>query len=161
MSSKHRESAQKLEPHPGIGGEAKPFRILVADGGLFLTDFIRKYLETAGHSVLTAASAQEALEITSSQQPDLVLLDSGLDGVNGMALLADLLLVHDSGAVIVMARQPAIAEAVEAIKLGAMDYFDGPLETHRLDRAIESQRMLYKGGEEADDAATDVPGSEA
>jgi DNA-binding NtrC family response regulator len=152
MQSKQQESAQNPEPHPG-GVEATPLKILVADGGLFLTDFIRKYLEAQGHSVLTAASPQEALELTSSLQPDLVLLDSGLDSVNGMALLADLLLVHDNGAVILMARQPAIKEAVEAIKLGAMDYFDGPLETQRLDRAIESQINFYKGAADAAEAA--------
>jgi DNA-binding NtrC family response regulator len=159
MPTKHNESAQV--PQAEIGSETKPFTILIADGGLFLTDFIRKYLESQGHRLLTAASSQEALDLTIGRQPDLVLLDSGLDGVNGMALLSDLLLVHDSGAVVVMARQPAIAEAVESIKLGAMDYVDGPLVASRLDRAIESQRLLFKVGEDFEGEESGPPGSEA
>ena len=49
---------------------------------------------------------------------------------------------------IMLARKPSISEAVEAIKLGAMDYFERPLDPQRLRHAIETQKALFKTQQE-------------
>jgi DNA-binding response OmpR family regulator len=120
------------------------FRTLVVDGHFFLTGFLEKFLEVEGHVILTATSVKEALAKTRQFQPDLILLDGGLDGVQGLELLGELLIEQASAAVVVLARTPSIAEAVEAIKMGALDYLDQPLDLQKLKQAIETQKLLTK-----------------
>jgi two-component system phosphoglycerate transport system response regulator PgtA len=134
-------------PSPQEEGLALPnpqFRTLVVDGNFFFTGFLEKFLESEGHSILTAATIKDALAKTRQFQPDLILLDSELDGATGLSLLSELLMEQSSASVIMLARQPSIAEAVEAIKLGATDYFERPLDPQRLRHAIESQKTLFK-----------------
>jgi DNA-binding response OmpR family regulator len=120
------------------------FRTLVVDGNFFFTGFLEKFLESEGHFILTASTIKDAVAKTRQFQPDLILLDSELEGVAGLALLGELLMEQSSAAVILLARQPSIADAVEAIKLGATDYFERPLDPQRLRHAIDNQKALFK-----------------
>lgn len=127
------------------------FRTLVVDGNFFFSGFLEKFLESEGHFILTAATVKDAIAKTRQFQPDLILLDNELEGHAGPALLAELLLEQASAAVILMARKPSISEAVEAIKLGAIDYFERPLDAQKLKHAIETQKALFKSRTEFDD----------
>lgn len=65
-------------------------RILVIDDDDWQTDYIREQLEVEGYTVHTAPHALKALASVDSMVPDCVLLDIGLPGVNGVALLHEL-----------------------------------------------------------------------
>jgi DNA-binding NtrC family response regulator len=141
MNSNGLQSQHKSKPQ--AFAEAQ-FRTLVVDGHFFLTGFLEKFLEAEGHAILSANSVKEALAKTRQFQPDLILLDGGLDGVQGLELLGELLIEQASAAVVIMARTPSIAEAVEAIKMGALDYLDQPLDLQKLKQAIETQKLVTK-----------------
>jgi DNA-binding NtrC family response regulator len=118
-------------------------KVLLVDDGRALNGALEAFLETEGHQVLKAGTAQEALAKTAQFQPDLILLDSAAVDGPFTSLLGELLLEQSSAAVIILARTPSIDDAVESIRLGAIDYLPAPLDTQKLKRAIEAQKALF------------------
>jgi DNA-binding response OmpR family regulator len=121
------------------------FTTLVVNNHFPLDGVIESFLKSEGHSMLTAGTPQEALAKIRQFQPDLILLDSELDGVNGLALLPELLFEQVSAAVIILASKPSVSDAAESIKLGAVDYFERPLDPEKLKRIIDIQKALFNG----------------
>ncbi len=62
-------------------------RILVVDDDLSMREFLKILLERSGYSVTVAASGEEALERLGKDQPDLVMTDLNMPGINGIELL--------------------------------------------------------------------------
>ena len=85
---------------PGIGIEAtkpplflptlEPLRILAVEDEPEVLDVLRAMLTHAGHSVTTAASGREALDLFPREAVDLVITDLGMPGMTGLALAAEL-----------------------------------------------------------------------
>jgi DNA-binding NtrC family response regulator len=116
---------------------------LVVEGRLSFEGFLGEFLKTGAHYVLRAGSSKEALSKTREFRPDMILLDNELEGVEGLALLPELLIEHASAAVVVMAGHPSVGEAVEAMKMGAAEYLGRPLDPETLGRAIDLQKALF------------------
>jgi ActR/RegA family two-component response regulator len=140
----NKESLQKMDlimneprskPRPA-------FKTLVIDANFFFAGSLEEFLENQGHAIQRASSASEALAKARDFQPDLIFLDSELDAVSGLHILPELLMEQPAAAVIVMARNPQIAEAVEAIKRGAADYLARPLDFGKLLQVIEFQKLI-------------------
>jgi DNA-binding NtrC family response regulator len=141
------------EGRPSRDG-AKPFRHAAEKGSVFTTlvvnsqltpdGVVKAFLYAEGHSILIADSAQNALDMTRQFQPDLILLDNEMEGVKGLALLPQLLFAQVSAAVVIMAFRASVLEAVEAIKLGAVEYIERPVDPKRLKRVIDIQKSLFK-----------------
>ncbi|HEV8613629.1 MAG TPA: ATP-binding protein, partial [Gemmatimonadales bacterium] len=63
--------------------DCPPLRILVVDDSRDSADSLSKLLQLAGHEVLTAHEAEQALHLAATAQPSVVLLDIGLPGMDG------------------------------------------------------------------------------
>jgi len=122
------------------------FTTLVVDANFSFGGFLESFLETEGHSILRASSAEDALAKTRQFQPDLILLDNDLNGISAVALLPALLMEQASAAIILLAGTPSISEAVEAIKRGAADYLARPVNPQKLKQAIDAQHRLFSFG---------------
>jgi DNA-binding NtrC family response regulator len=120
------------------------FTTLVVDGKFAIDGVLEAFLKSEGHFILKAESAEEALALTRRFKPDLILLDSQVEGISGVTLLSELLLVHDTAAVIMLALTPSVLEAVEAMKWGAVDVLERPLDLKKLKLAIDIQKALFK-----------------
>jgi NtrC-family two-component system response regulator AlgB len=142
------QESQKYRIDGGHGANAalkNPFfTTLVADDHLSFEQFLEEFFKTEGHFCLKAESAAEALESTRRFQPDLILLNSSMGAHSGLSLIPELLAEQPSAALILMAAKPNVLEAVEAMKLGAVDYLQRPLDPGRLKLAIENQKALFK-----------------
>jgi DNA-binding NtrC family response regulator len=112
-------------------------KILVVGVSAEFTAGMGEALETEGHQILRTDSASDALMLTSQEQPDLILLDQQAEGASGATLLNALLTEQPSAGVILFARNAKVSEVVSAIRQGAADYLEGPLELETLKRAIE------------------------
>jgi DNA-binding NtrC family response regulator len=134
------DGAPAPDPTPARRPE---FRTLVVDADRFMTTPLELLLAADGQGVLTADSPESALAMTRQFQPNLILLDAGVIGGSHLELLGELLIEQAEAAVVVIARQASIAEAVEAIKMGALDYLERPLDLKRLARLIEEQRAWF------------------
>lgn len=93
--------------------------LIVEDEALFARAVMRR-LQKAGYECEHVESLQEARNITKQFLPDMVLLDMRLPDGNGLDLLAEF--VAKEAAVIVMTAHGEVSDAVNAMKLGAVDY---------------------------------------
>ena len=122
----------------------KPLILLVDDQDS-IRYFLSKTLVEEGYEVRTAATAAQALETINSELPDLVLLDLKLPDRTGLQVLAELKDVLDEICIIMMTAFGDIKTAVEAMKLGAYDYVNKPINLEQLlfviDKGLKSREL--------------------
>ncbi len=115
----------------------QPPQVLIVDDD----PHIRQALASAlgpGYVVRLADSGEEGLEQARRRKPDLVLLDLMLPQMGGLAVLRALKKMSDDILVIIMSAYGQIQTAVQAVKLGAADYFEKPIDRERLLREMAS-----------------------
>ncbi|HEX8962701.1 MAG TPA: response regulator, partial [Rhodocyclaceae bacterium] len=81
-----------------------------------------------GYDAHGVTSAQEALEAARSDPPAQVVLDLNLGGSSGLALIEPLLAANPACRIVVLTGYASITTAVDAIKLGAIQYLAKPVE---------------------------------
>jgi two-component system nitrogen regulation response regulator NtrX len=122
---------------------SKP-RILVIDDEAAIRDSLKMILEYEDYQFVGAASGQDGLTIVQRERPDAVLLDIKMPGMDGMEVLRKLNAIDETLPVIMISGHGGTATAVEAIKSGAVDFFDKPLSTERV---IVTLRNVLKQSE--------------
>lgn len=107
-------------------------RILVVEDNELVADAIARGLAMAGFAVDRATSAESATAALAAEHFDLLLLDIGLPGVDGLTLLRRLR--HDGRTlpVMVLTARDTLATKVEALDLGADDFLMKPFEQAEL-----------------------------
>jgi two-component system nitrogen regulation response regulator NtrX len=112
--------------------------ILVVDDEADIRGLIEEILSEEGYDVATAADGTEARAQMGSGRPDLVLLDIWMPDVDGITLLGEW---SQDGAppcpVVVMSGHGTVETAVEATRLGAVDFVEKPLSLQKLLRTVE------------------------
>ena len=112
-----------------------PPRILIAEDERSIRTLLRTYLSGEGFEISEAADGQQAMDaITQDPPPDIVLLDLSMPAPQGMEVLFRLknMAVRPRPRVIVLTANGSIARAVEAIKLGAVDFLEKPCQPEKL-----------------------------
>ena len=104
--------------------------ILVVDDEAAIRRLIRLALERAGYAVSQAATAQEALNATDIDRPEVILLDLGLPDRDGLEIIP--LLKRSGAAVVVVSAREATEPKVMALDLGADDYVTKPFDTEEV-----------------------------
>lgn len=120
------------------------FTILVLDSNYSVDSTLEEFLRTEGYPVLMAESAEEALEKACRFEPSLILLDCELKGLKCLSLLPELLVANPRASVVLLAARPSVSNVVEAMNLGAVDFFERPLDLERLKLVIERQKGLFE-----------------
>ena len=120
-------------------------RILIVDDEQKIRRILSVLLQERRHQVAEAASGQEALDLAPDFQPDVVLLDVKMPGIDGIETLRRLLAEQAGVDVIMMTAYGTIRSAVEAMRSGAFDYLTKPFDNDELvmliDRALEMRRL--------------------
>ena len=120
-------------------------RVLIVDDALIMRKRIRDIAERAGWEVAgEAANGEEALGLCERQQFDVMILDMVMPGLSGIEVLEKLKENHSECEVIMLTGQGTIEVAVQAMKLGAFDYLQKPLEMEEL-RAVVHAAIREKG----------------
>ena len=99
--------------------------ILVVDDDTLLRRSLSLQLEQAGYRASTAASAEDALALARRDQPDLILLDIGLPGMDGLDALRRFQQEMDVPVIFVTARRREL-DTILGLELGADDYITKP-----------------------------------
>ena len=133
-------------------------RILVADDEPGLREFVAEALEDDGHAVTQAADGAEAAQELARAQFDLLVTDLRMPRLDGIALLRRARSDQPDLEVIVLTAHGSVDSAVEAMKLGAFDYLEKPIDSPRelrmlAARALERRSLLA----ERDRAARSIP----
>ncbi len=123
-------------------------RILVVDDEPKIVQLVRDYLERAGFAVSTARDGNEALMRAHAERPDLIVLDLGLPGLDGLEVTRRLR--RDSGVPIIMltARHEE-TDKVVGLELGADDYVTKPFSPRELTARVRA--VLRRHTSPADD----------
>ena len=120
--------------------------ILVVDDEMGIRELLSEILGDEGHVVTTAENAQQARELRMQSTPDLVLLDIWMPDTDGVTLLKEW--QRDGQLtmpVIMMSGHATIDTAVEATRIGALNFLEKPIALQKLLKAV--QQGLSRGNE--------------
>ena len=115
----------------------KPLQILVIDDEQVICDACRLVLSERGHTVSHCITGQEGLKALEANAYDLILLDMKLPDIDGTDILAYAREKSLAARVIVMTGYSTLANALEAMKLGATDYLSKPFSEDELLATID------------------------
>src|ERR1700747_2996900 len=112
--------------------------ILLVDDEPGMLRYIRTLLEVDDHKVETASTGEEALErVQKGLQPDLVLLDLLMPGIDGLETLERLREMRPGVKVVMLSCVSDTRKVVQAIRLGAHDYLTKPFQKAELDAVVD------------------------
>jgi len=118
-------------------------RILIVDDNESVRSYLAELLEKDGWNVDTADSGRHALELLrSGASPDVVLLDLGMQGLDGKQTLTRIRKRHPDVPVVMMSVVGAASTIVEVMRLGADDYLTKPFDADSLESVL--QRLLER-----------------
>jgi len=137
--------------------------ILIVDDEKIIRDSVSQLIEDAGHYAETASSGAMALASLAEADYHLVLLDVHLGGENGLEVLAGIQKKHPTVPVVVFTAAASVQTAVEAMRLGALDFLEKPftrnqfgivlsrIQTHRklVEQVAELQHQVKSYSPEA------------
>ena len=118
--------------------------ILVVDDEKGQREILNVILRKEGYRIVDVPGAREALDRLATEEFDLILTDLKMQGMSGMDLLEQVLAETPQQCVVMMTAHGTIDSAVEAMKKGAFDYLEKPLE--RDDLLLTVQRALEHVG---------------
>ncbi len=127
-----------------------PAKILVVDDEQSILNLVTAYLRPEGYAVETAVNGRSALDLIRTFQPDLIVLDIMLPGMDGLELLAQLRRESDVYVILLTARSEETDKLV-GLAVGADDYLTKPFSPRELVARIKAAlRRLQSGGAPAD-----------
>ena len=118
----------------------KGYRILLVDDEADLLSLWKLRLENNGYEVTTALSGEEALAKLPVINPNVVLTDLRMQGIDGMALFEAIRERNKAIPVIIITAHGSIPEAVEATKKGVFSFLTKPIDGK--DIILETQKAL-------------------
>ena len=143
-----------------IGNNDVVKKVLVVDDEMKITRLLRDYLQQAGFAVVTASDGPGALAVARSEQPDMIVLDLGLPGMDGLDVTRTLRSSSDVPIIIVTARSEE-SDRIVGLELGADDYLVKPFSPkelvarvravlRRVDASVETSELVRTGDLEID-----------
>jgi DNA-binding response OmpR family regulator len=114
---------------PPVTAQAKT--ILVVEDEPKIADLARDYLEHAGFAVLVSGNGRMALDLARQRRPDLLVLDLGLPGLDGLEVTRELRRQGDIPIVMLTARDDELDKLL-GLELGADDYITKPFSPREL-----------------------------
>jgi two-component system, OmpR family, alkaline phosphatase synthesis response regulator PhoP len=112
-------------------------QILLVDDEPRLVQLVRDYLEHSGFGVVTAGDGPTALRAASTQRPDLIVLDLGLPGLDGLDVIRTLRKTSEVPIIVLTARGEE-SDRVAGLELGADDYLTKPFSPKELVARVRS-----------------------
>ncbi|WP_448207577.1 response regulator transcription factor [Azospirillum sp. sgz302134] len=129
--------------------EAMPLRVLVVDDEPPIRRFLRTSLSAQGYDVTEAEDGAQAIDEVRRHTPDVVVLDLGLPGIDGVEVIRRLRADGVTTPIIVLSSRVDEAGKVEALDLGADDYVTKPFGMDELLARIRAalRHKLQRQGE--------------
>jgi two-component system response regulator AtoC len=121
-------------------------RVLIVDDDASMAKYLSTYLSKHQFEVSTAGSGEEAIGMFRVFDPNLVLLDLAMPGMNGITTLERIKQIKPEVSVIMLSAQNHPEAIFKASKLGADDYIAKPFEPKELDiritKVLDKQRLV-------------------
>jgi two-component system, OmpR family, response regulator MprA len=135
---------------PGHGpahGHNQAVRILVVDDDRSLRDALRRALSLAGYDVELAGGGQEGLTKIAAEEPDAVVLDVGMPGIDGLDVCRRLRAAGNRVPVLMLTARESVEDRIDGLDAGADDYLAKPFDVGELKARLRA--LLRRAGEDA------------
>ncbi len=120
-------------------------RILIIDDEDLFREDLASLLREEGYSCRTAATGEEGLQAAEKEEPDVVLCDLSMPGIDGVAVIDQLAITNPDVPVLLVTAHGSLDNAIEAFRKGAADYLLKPLQHDELlvkvRHCLERRRM--------------------
>lgn len=123
-------------------------KVLIIDDEKSIRLSLRVSLSKLGVKVFAAASGEEGIEIFRSEKPHIAIIDVNLPGINGIEVLKEIRKKDKNCIVIMITYISEVRLAVEAMKLGANDYFTKPFNMEEIKESIDEHIKYIKKSQE-------------
>ena len=124
-------------------GRQKMARILIVDDDPGMLTALRSLFESDGYEAVTVEDGRQAVDLMKSESFDLLLSDVRMSPMDGIELLKAAKSIQPNLPVVMLTAYASIGTAVEAVKLGALDYIQKPLNMDKL--LISARRAVEYG----------------
>ena len=114
-----------------------PVKMLVVDDDPIFRVRLAKALESRGIRSFAAGNKEEGLSVAREVRPHRAVVDLRMPGESGLVLVRELMALDREMQVVVLTGYGSIATAVEALKLGAVDYMTKPADAEQILAAFE------------------------
>jgi len=114
-------------------------QILILDDEIPLLQSLSLELGRGGHRCLPAETGAEALRIIKNESIDMAILDVQLPDIDGLEVLRSLRAELPEVPVLMVTAFASVDSAVEAMKEGALDYLEKPLDLEELNLVVERE----------------------
>jgi DNA-binding NtrC family response regulator len=114
--------------------------VMVIDDEQGILDVVGRFAQRAGYEAVTCSSGRDAIAQLQLRRADLVMVDLRMPDVGGLDVLRAIREIDPRCQAVLMTGYASVDTAVEAIKLGAMDYLSKPLDFTRLEQLLTSVR---------------------
>lgn len=118
-------------------------KILIVDDDANIAELISLYLAKECFDTLTAGDGESALRAVKSYQPDLILLDLMLPGIDGYQVCREVRASYDTP-IIMLSAKGEIFDKVLGLELGADDYMEKPFDSKELVARVKAVLRRYK-----------------
>ncbi len=120
----------------------KKLKIMIVDDELIVRESLLHWFSKYGHTVDTASSGSEALDLLEKKAFQLLFVDIKMPGMDGLELLEKVKEEYPDTMVVIITAYGSIESAVKAMRIGASDYLLKPFKPGQLSLAME--RILYQ-----------------
>ena len=119
-------------------------RVLIVDDAPDTLDIIRKLLSYEGYDVITAPTGEEGVKSVEEDNPDVVLLDINLPGIDGTEALRRMRRINPLQCVVMLTAFATVDNAIRALKEGATDFIKKPFENEHLIHIVNQCLEKYR-----------------
>jgi two-component system, response regulator RegA len=123
--------------------------ILLVDDSFVLRDRLAEAFQERGFRVMVAGNCDEAIEIFKTDPTDLAVVDLRMPGRTGLTVISDLRAIRTDVQVLILSGFGSIATAIDAIRLGAVNFLPKPADADDILNAFK------RGGSEVEIADSD------
>jgi two-component system, OmpR family, KDP operon response regulator KdpE len=125
----------------------KQFRVLIVDDEPRIIKFLNLKLKASGYEVLTASNGAQAIAQVRAQEPDLLVLDVVMPGLDGFETLKQIRTFSAVPVIILSARETNV-DKIKGLDMGADDYLAKPFNPDELVARIEAVRRRLASAED-------------
>ena len=134
-------------------------KVLIVDDDYNIADLISLYLKIECYDTMIVGDGEAALEAVSSYQPDLILLDLMLPGMDGYQVCRQVRSAQDTP-IIMLSAKGEIFDKVLGLEMGADDYMEKPFDSKELMARVNAVLSRRTGAEKKEDTVLRFDGLE-